>query len=170
MNIMLASIFLLAAWKWGDWRNWERYYSTYLFMLAIDFAAGNVTFHHTLWHFEPDFLTPNHSIINFLWTFTIYPATILLFLPYDSKKKLHGCLWIGSWAALYSLVETIISSIGLITYENGWSLLCSVLFDIVMFTILRIHFHRPGWAWLVSFALFIFVWIYFDFSIEHLKL
>lgn len=169
MYIILAISFLLAAWKWGDWRNWERYYSTYLFMLATDFLAGYVTFNHTLWKFQPCFLALNHTITEFWWTFTIYPATLLLYLPHFPKRKFNGLLWIGGWVALYSLIETSLASIGLMTYENGWSLSWSVIFDVVMFSVLRIHFHRPGWAWFVSFLFFIFVWIYFGFSINHLK-
>jgi hypothetical protein len=56
MHLALAFITLLSVWKWGDWRNWEKYHSTMMY-----FALGNVLYNflcanHFLWKLKPDFL------------------------------------------------------------------------------------------------------------------
>lgn len=31
---LLACLFILVCYKWGDWRNWKTYYPTILFLIA----------------------------------------------------------------------------------------------------------------------------------------
>lgn len=169
MYIMIASAFLLAAIKWGDWKNWERYYPTYLFMVAVHYVTSFVTFNHTLWHFHPGWLLPNHASVDLLWAFAIYPATLLLYLPYQPKKLSKLLLWVGFWVIVYSLIEQLLFLIGLMYYENGWSLPWSIVFNIVMFSSLSAHFHKPVRGLLLAILFAGFVWFYFGFSINQLK-
>jgi len=36
MNFVYGFLYLFAAWKWGDWKNWREYYPTILFFIIGD--------------------------------------------------------------------------------------------------------------------------------------
>ncbi|MBG9589795.1 hypothetical protein [Cytobacillus firmus] len=61
-----------------------------------------------------------------------YPVTILIYLyRFPGGKLIKKLLYI-------------------LKYDNGWSLKWSILFNAVMFTILRVHHKRPAAAWGLS--------------------
>lgn len=170
MHLFSWGIYFVAALLWGDWRNWQKYYPTYLFMLSLDFFAGIVTYNHTLWLFHSTFLLPNHTITDIFKNFIAYPGTVLLFLsryPNDSFRRATG--WIFIWITAYFLSEFIPYYFGGVTYQNGWFITWSIFHNIIMFPLLRLHHEKPSWAWGLGAVYFFFVWNYFDFNIQHFK-
>ncbi len=79
MHVATAIIVIIAVFIWGDWRNWQKYHTTMLY-----YAIGNLTYNfltanYFLWRFNADFI-PNHSLTEMLYTFIVFPGTILIFL------------------------------------------------------------------------------------------
>ena len=164
MRIVLACLFILAAYKWSDWRDWRKYYPTILFMICCSLFETVITYNHKLWillHIPSSIPVFN----NFFITFTIFPATMLLYLSHFPYKISHRIYYMLAWVLLYSLIEVGMGARGLVTYNNGWSLAWSALFNCVMFPILWVHhFIHPLLAWMISAVFFAIIWSHFGFS------
>ena len=170
MQIINWGIYAIAAYFWADWRKWDKYYPTYLFMLAANFFASIFMFNHTLWLFRPTFLLANHTLTEFYIAFIAYLGTVMLFLSrYPKQHLLWQTGWIFLWVGAYTLSELVPFYFGLVGYSNGWSLGWSIVHNLIMFSMIRLHYISPGWAWLFSVIYFLFVYNYFGFSIQYLK-
>ncbi|QYR22024.1 hypothetical protein KZ483_03065 [Paenibacillus sp. sptzw28] len=160
MHVALAIISLLAAWKWGDWRNWKRYHPAMMY-----FAMGNLMYHflcanHYLWRFKPDVLS-GHTITEIIYTFVTFPAVALIFLsryPRAFKKQLFHIL---QWIVLFAAAEWLLYISDRINYDNGWMFLWSLLFDITMFPMLRLFYQKELVAYSISIGLAImWIWLF----------
>jgi hypothetical protein len=146
-HVSVVIIALLICYKWGDWRHWEKYYSTILFFMIGDFIYL-VLFRKTmLWTYNTDIL--NHTLVNLLVLFTVYPATILLFIPYFPKHKhiVKKAGYILLWVALFGTAEYVSHSLGFFNYHNGWNCGWSIIFSAIMFPLQYLHYHKPLLAW-----------------------
>jgi hypothetical protein len=159
----------MSAFKWGDWRRWEKYYPTILFVICLDLFSSILMYEHPLWVFKESLFLPGHILTDFLITFFMFPSVILIFLANYPKKKLPQIRWILLWIFIFSLTEYIAIISGLATYRNGWNLVWSVLFNCVMFPTIIIHHRQPLWAWLAGILIGSFIIIHFGFSIHNLK-
>lgn len=168
MNFLYGALYIGAAWKWGDWKHWRRHYPTILF-----FIAGDLLYHyllydfHPVWKFEPLPSDANHGItgthISLMIMAVKYPCTVLIYLGnFPATQKLHQLLYIVLWTAIYGLNELLSLSFGGVEHYNGWNWYWSLLFNFVMFSILRIHHGSPPWAWLLSAIFIFFLWQTFD--------
>ncbi|MBM6616343.1 CBO0543 family protein [Bacillus suaedaesalsae] len=167
MNAIYALVWFVALWKWGDWKNWEKYYPTILF-----FFLGDLLYQYFLsdlypmWKYNPQGvdenigLTHTHVFISIM--LIKYPATILIYLSKFPSKRLKQLGWILLWLLIYLVNELGDRSLHLITYHNGWGFSWSILFNIVMFSLLKLHFHRPILTWLFSIVFIILLWNIFD--------
>lgn len=63
MRIIFGIVFILAAWKWSDWKNWKAYYPTYLFLTALSFISDFIMYNHSLWFYCPSPNFPNHTTV-----------------------------------------------------------------------------------------------------------
>jgi len=151
-RLSLLSVFLMAAWKWGDWRNWQKYYSSMLFVAFVDMSAAYIFYHHPLWIFGPDAFVHTETVVQFINTYLVLPATTLVYLSkFPSTGRGHQCAYIFMWVLIFGALEFIDHTIiGGISYGNGWSLRTSVFFDFAMFTTIRIHYTRPLLGWLAA--------------------
>jgi hypothetical protein len=167
MHIVYNLLYFLAAWRWGDWRNWQRYYSTILFLILCDLLHNFLAYSHALWIFQEGILPellPNHTTITLMYMLFSYPATILIYLKYFfrtdkwSKRVFHYILWV----LIYITAEFINLHFGLFSHHNGWSFLYSVLFVMMMFILFPIHYKNPLLAWVISFLIIILIVLNFD--------
>jgi len=149
MRLLVFIFFVLCAWRWGDWKNWKKYYSTILFFMLGSFYHIAVYHNYPLWRYEPlpplNFIS-NSTLIALSITFIVFPCTALIYLgnyPHGKKQYLYIAMWIG----LYTLIETVMFLQHGITYHNGWNLAWSIVFNMVLFSIIRVHFHRPWFGW-----------------------
>lgn len=159
MHLFIALWAMLSVWKWGDWRNWQKYHTTLMY-----FAMGNLLYNflcanYFLWKLKPDFF-PNHSLTEMVYTFITFPSTALLFLTHYPSEKGKQVVYYLKWIALYVGVEWILAGTDRIIYEHGWNLKWSVFFDCTMFPMLFLFHKRPllaygisavmciGWVWL----------------------
>jgi len=169
MRITWIIIFTLVAWKWSNWRNWREYYPTLLFMMLVSLATTVITYNHRLWIFLPIFFLSTHVLADLWIVFLFYPSTIFLYLSNYPQQRMHQVFYIFGWAIILGGVEATEMLLNLITYDYGWSLAWSVTFDVVMFTILRVHYLNPLLAWGLAATFFTFIWFHFGFFVEMLK-
>ncbi|WP_414714867.1 CBO0543 family protein [Sporomusa sp.] len=169
MRILLAFFFVLAAWKWANWRNWKEYYPTILFMFTISLLVDIITANHKLWLLTNDPFTTSYTANGVFATFTMFPAKVLLYLSNFPKKSSHKIYYILAWIIFFTLIELGAWHLDLFIYDHGWSLAWSLLFNCVMVPLLWIHHHNPLLAWALSAGFITFIWTHFGFYIELLK-
>jgi hypothetical protein len=173
MHIAILTLFILAALKWGDWKNWQKYYPTFLFFMVGDLLYQFLLTNKPMWMFHTSTLDkdllPNHTIIVLAKMVIRYAATIAIFLGNFPKQRVRQVLWILFWVIVYISVESFALTQGLISHHNNWTLMWSVYFDLAIFTILAVHHYRPGIAWVLSFLNVLFLWNAFGLTIDILK-
>ena len=170
MRLLIILSYVLAAWKWTDWKRWKEYYPTIVFMIAVNWAVAVLTYKHTLWKFSPSYLLNYHSVSNFVISMTVFPATVLLFLSrFPEGGLFKKGRYIAYWVAVYGFTELVTSSTGIIEYQNGWSFAWSVVLDCIMFPILWIHHKNPLLAWLLTLVAMMALWFMFGFSVSDFK-
>jgi hypothetical protein len=163
MHIIIILWSVFAAWRWGDWRNWTKYHPTLLFMpignLMYGLLVNDKDFY--LWRYQSDFLFSQETSDVF-YTIIVFPATVLLFLSNYPEGKASQILHILKYVALYCIVEWIGLKVGALKHSHGWTMPWSILFNIVTFTMLRIHHKKPIFAYIFSIAFSLFLLYYFQ--------
>lgn len=145
--ILIATASLLLCYQFGDWRNWQNYYSTILFFILSSVACTLLTYNHTLWLYQAAII--NHTFTDLFIAITVYPATVMLFLPHLPRKTTKLIAYIFMFVAIYTIGEYFAVKFGYFTYHNGWSILSSFIFNCLMFPILILHYKRPIYAWII---------------------
>jgi hypothetical protein len=162
LRTVLCLTLLLACWKWGDIKNWEKYYSTILYMIVNNLLYRFIIDgKYFLWKLENEHFVLNHTFSFLVQTFLIFPCIVILFLSHlpKSKKKLIIHLIIS--ATILVGIETVMYISGMITYHHGWNYLWSIAFNFIIVIMLWFHFLKPIPAWLVSFLFTAFFISYF---------
>jgi hypothetical protein len=169
MHLGIAATVVIVAWRWGDWKNWQKYYPTILYMITGNFLYNILTYHYPIWLYQKSILQ-NHTLTDIFNSFVIFPATILLFLPHFPHKGIIKKIgYILLWMIFYISGEWLLSKLGYFSYHNGWNLGWSVLFNIGMFTLLRVHYKKPLLAWGISVFIVLFLMIIFDVPINKMR-
>lgn len=171
LPIVIALLCLIAAWLFGDWRNWRTYYPTILFAICVDFFISLLIYNYPLWQFHQSAVTPNHTIADFFIAFTNLPCIVLVYL---SKYPFKSHLWkqvvyAAVWPAIFTGIESLFLLIKMLTYHNNWNFWWSIAVWVFMFIGLRLHFTKPLWAWLLCFAGAVFLILYFHIPISKMK-
>lgn len=152
-------LFVLAAIKWGDWRGWKKYYSTIQFFIIGDLFYNLIFHDYPLWRFEeiiPLFKYDTFIMLSFM--FLRYPATVFIYLGRFPKEKGKAIMWYLFWVLLYIGIEIIDLKIGLIKHYNSWNIWWSLVFDMLVFALLKIHLHKPLLAWGLGVLSSIVLW------------
>jgi len=170
-RICLFIGFLYAVWKWGNWKNWEKYYPTALFMMVVNLSANFLTYNHPFWNYSPDVLVNTQTTLELISCFVILPSTAFIYLSqFPSNSKINEYGYIVLWVLIYSGLEFMDHYlIKGIYYTNGWSWLSSTIFDFAIFSILRLHYLRPFWAWIVTILLAAAILMAFNFDPAKMK-
>jgi hypothetical protein len=163
IHIALTLWAVLAAIRWGDWKNFKRYYPTLLYIIACDFLYKIFALDkYHLWRLQADFVL-NHMATYFMYVLIIFPMTTFTFLstyPSHLKKQI---VHIMKWVFIFSIVEWIGWKFGRITYSHGWSIGWSAFFDVNMFIMMRIHYVNYLWAIPLSAVCTFFYLIFFNY-------
>jgi len=129
LSIIAISVFF--CYKWGDWRHWRKYYPTMQYFIMGDLIYC-ILFHNSLlWMYVTDVL--NHTLVNLMMMFTVYPSIVLLFLPYYPKGFIKETLYIIFWMLLVVTVEFVSYSLGQFSYHNHWNIGWSLVFSLLCF-------------------------------------
>lgn len=142
---------MAACWKWGDWRNWRRYYPTILYFIIGDLTAYILLYNKPLWIYEG--WPYNHFFPDLYCAVLVYPWMIILFLSHYPDKLKKQIPYILLWAVMFTAFECALNLLNLFSYENKWCIAYSAIFDLLMFPLLRLHFTRPLFVWPISMAL-----------------
>jgi hypothetical protein len=167
MFIFVIPIFIFICWKWGDWKNWRKYYPTILYIILIDFLNNFLTANYPLW--EYDRVLNHHTFNDILVAFTIYPCTVLIYLPYYPKKILKQAGYIAFWILIYTSIEIAANEIGTFSYHNGWNIWWTIGFNISMFIMLKLHYEKPLLIWPVSLVLMTMTYYIFKLPINTIR-
>jgi hypothetical protein len=171
MHLVYNGLFLLAAIRWGDWKNWSKYHSTILFLWYGDLLYNVLCRDYKMWEYNESIfagsLLSNHTIITLLIMFVAYPATVLIYLGKFPQKFYKIVLWIVLWVILFSFVEFInLRYLHLISHHNGWSIQWSIVFNLILFPMLYFHYRYPLLALLISFPIVLLLLVYFHVPIK----
>lgn len=168
MYILINLLYLISGYLWGDWRNWQKYYPTILFLILGDLLYNFLLYRKTMWFFH-DLILPNHTMITLLAMTVTYAATVLIYLGRFPTSWRNRFLWFFLWSGLYMVGEFVNHKLGFITYHNGWNIWWSVMFTGIIFAILPVHHKRPFLALLLSLVIIITLLLMFDVKISDMK-
>lgn len=144
----------------GGWRNWRKYHTTLMYWIICTLLYEVLTYTYPLWVYRPDILI-NHTITSLFVIFIIYPVALYLYLPYFPRKRmLFKVLYVMSWVIFASVMEWVYSDHFL--YRNGWNLKWSFVLNMLMFSMLKLHYHKP----LLTYSLSIITIIGFLFIFQ----
>jgi hypothetical protein len=147
-HILLAIASIFICYKFGDWRNWKNYYPTILFFILSNAVCILLNYNHPLWFYESKIL--NHTFCDLLVCITVYPSTIMIFIPNFPKKITKGIIHISYYVSIYTIIEFFGVKFGYFTYHNGWNIWCTIVFNYIMFLILYLHHKKPLYAWIIA--------------------
>lgn len=92
-----------AAWKWGDLKNWQKYYPTILFIMLVNMSASFLTYHHNLWNYTPDVLVKSGTMLEFFNCYIVLPLVALIYLSkFPSNNMPHQLGYIAFWVSIFS--------------------------------------------------------------------
>ncbi|MBT2642902.1 hypothetical protein J7I80_11750 [Bacillus sp. ISL-41] len=168
--LVVIIVYIIFAKKFVNWKRWKEYYSTIQFYIICNLLYNFLFYQHTLWRYKAvtvDWL--NHTLIEISFTFFIVPVVLMMYLEYFPKKKLRGFLYVLIWVAYFSAIEYLFEAKGLFVYENGWNAWWSVLFNIITFTLIRIHYKNTLAALLVSAPIIVILLLFFHPALHDMK-
>ena len=139
--IFLSVSSIVICYKLGDWRNWKKYYSTILFFTLTSVIFTVLTYNHPLWSYKS--VVINHTFTDLFMCITIYPSTIMMFIPHLPSKTTKKALHVSIYVTLYTIAEFIAKNLGYFTHYNGWNIWCSLIFNYIMFSVLILHYKNP---------------------------
>jgi len=150
IRLGVFSVWLFLVYKWGDWKNWKRYYPTILFFIIGNMIYDSLTYNYPLW----EVTSPKHKVtLSTLFTeLLIWPLMILFFLSKITKLTswLKKGLFLLLWIAIVSTIELLINMRGLIAYHNGWTIWSSVFSNFFIYPLVFLHHKYPLWALLLT--------------------
>lgn len=161
MHIAVSILTIIASMKWGKWENWREYHPSMLFIAAGGLLYEYIVQENTLWKFHPDIFY-GHEMVVMVYAVLTMPISIFLFLSHFPEKWVLRVIYIVVWSVIYISVEWVLLVFERISYQNGWSLLFSFLFDLVMFSVIALHHAKPIPSYIISVFIIIFLIKYFD--------
>lgn len=150
MHVAILAFTIFAAWLWGDWRNWQKYHTTMLYAAAANLLYNFIYHDHLLWQMKPVLLFGSHNIGEVLYTFAIFPLSVLILLTDYPKRARLQILRIIKFIAIYMVLEWIAQIYGFIIYKNGWNMWWSLAWNCMMFPMWVLHHKKPLAAYAVS--------------------
>jgi hypothetical protein len=153
MHIAIAVFIIFVVWHRGIWRDWKQYHATMLFFGFMDLAYNSICKENNyfLWRINLDVFSSRITLSG-LYVFVIYPFTVLLFLNKLPRGINKQIIHVAKWVVIYTFVEWIGGIFNRIEYFNGWSLLHSFVFNIILFSGLMLHYKRPFTAYVIFLA------------------
>jgi hypothetical protein len=164
MRLTLWMLFILAAWKWGDWRNWRKYEGAIYYTIVFSFVYTILCAEYPMWKFEKDPSLPflsNHSLVSVAFGFIVFPSTILIYLGRFPKGFWKGVAWVAFFIVLMSAIEAAMAWAGRQTFHNGWTMWSSVWFNCVMYPFIWLYHSKPLLTLFLSFFITILLcWLF----------
>ncbi|EPZ50905.1 MULTISPECIES: CBO0543 family protein [Alicyclobacillus] len=153
-------IWMIAAWKWVDWRQWRKYQATILYFLLGDIAYCYITRDYPLWRHVPVPTFTSETGAE-LAPLVVYASTLLIYLTRFPRGRWKAVAWTALFVGMYVVAETVLHYIGVMQYDHGWRWLYSVLFSAMMIPMMRLHSQHPLICYLLSAPIPVFLIIVF---------
>lgn len=167
--LLYSFLWIAAAFKFGD-RDWQKYYPTILYAALGNALYDLICYQYPLWKMEPNGL-PVSMIPILLLILIGMPLSTWIYLskyPFE-KGVILQAFYIGIYVGLFVLLEYLSVLGGAITYHHNWNLAWSTLFSIIMFVMLRLHYHRPLLALLLSSVFAFILCMIFNVTLDKMK-
>ncbi|WP_051529960.1 CBO0543 family protein [Anoxybacteroides tepidamans] len=171
MRLTVWILLILAAWKWGDWRNWRKYEGAIYYTIVFSLIYTILCADYPMWKFEKDPSLPflfNHSLVSIAFGFIVFPSVILVYLGRFPKKFWNGVAWTALFITILSGIEALMTWKGRQTFHNGWTMWTSVVFNCIMYPFIRLYQSMPLLTLLLSFLITIMLCIIFRVPIHQL--
>ncbi|MDQ0188207.1 hypothetical protein JI721_14820 [Alicyclobacillus cycloheptanicus] len=156
MHIVIAICALLLAWQRGDWRHIAAYHKTILYVAVATLLYEFITRDYAMWDFQPDRLLPTHTLTDLLYVFISQPCAVLVYLSNYPRQPMQQAIHMLKWIAIFLALEWVELRMGRIRYAHGWDIGWSLLFDCIMFPMIRLHHRKPQWAYPLSVVIVVF--------------
>ncbi|WP_421384905.1 CBO0543 family protein [Bacillus salacetis] len=174
MSIIILILYIVAGVKYGEWSKFNEYYSTILFFIIGDLLSQFLLYDHSLWMFHPmDKLDRlfylNHTSIALLKMAIQYTVTVAIFIGRLPEGVGKQALMVLFWTVIYGLNEYLTHLLGGLSYHKGWNFGWDIVFNIMMLTMLIIHYKKPILAWILTVPIIVTLWFIFDIPLEVLK-
>ncbi|MFB9331152.1 CBO0543 family protein [Paenibacillus aurantiacus] len=136
-------------WRYRTYRRWRDFQPTLLYVAACDLLYQCLCSHYLLWTYVPKWPIQHQLLTNYMYTFVFLPATALMFIfHYPAEGRLSvKLLYMLKWYAAFVLGEGFYVSTTHMAYGHGWTLWWSMLFNVMMFSLMLLHHNRPLWAY-----------------------
>ena len=165
--IIISILFAGLCYKFANWENWYIYYPTITFYIIVSLTSHIVTYNISLWSIPV--LIGNDSLSEYYIVCFIFPSIILLFLSNYPKQPFKKIAYLFSFVFILSLIEYVSYLGKYIFYGHGWTIGWSILLYIGMFMMIRLHYKKPLFAWLLFFPIVVAGMLYFNISLNDLK-
>ncbi|SET57034.1 hypothetical protein SAMN05216389_11529 [Oceanobacillus limi] len=167
--IIVVVVYIIFSILFVDWKQWKSYYPTVQYFILCNLLYNFVFYNHTLWKYEAITVSwLNHTLIDITFTFIIVPVVIMIYLRYYPTGR-KQFLYMAIWIAYFTVIEYLFYRKGLFIYENGWNPFWSCIFNIILFTFVKIHYKNALLAIILSIPTIIILLLFFHPSISELK-
>ncbi|KGX91829.1 CBO0543 family protein [Pontibacillus marinus] len=168
--LMVVLVWIIFAFIFLDKETIQQTYSTVQYFMIYNLVYNFLYYNHTLWEYQA-ITTPilNHTFIELTFTFIILPVGIMLYLKYFPKSKIHQAFYICYWVLFYTFIEFLFYSMGMFRYDNGWGILQTLWFNVLMFSMIRLHYLKPFLTFMLSIVITIILIQFFPIPLEKLK-
>ncbi|MGD6801268.1 CBO0543 family protein [Rossellomorea aquimaris] len=163
MHIVLTFTLLLFAFLKGNWREWEKYHLTIFYVIICNLLYNHIAQKKLLWEYYPDFYPKSHILVDILYSFINLPAITLLFLTFYpfTASLLVKVRFIAIWSGASFIIEYPFYKFERLLLQNGYEYWMDILFYIVMYSMIRLHFSRPFLTYLLSAIITIMmIWLF----------
>lgn len=162
MHCILVILAIILSYFKGDWKNWEKYYATMLYISVSSFIYEFISHSHFhLWELERGLL--NLMGVHLMHNIVINPLIGFVFLSNFPNKSKDIIFYYAKWIVLFWTVEWIASRLSIISYHNGWNIWWSFVFVIIMFPMIRLHYLHKLRALILSVIIATIYLFLFDF-------
>ncbi|WP_139490213.1 CBO0543 family protein [Brevibacillus dissolubilis] len=166
---IISLVWLGITWRSGAWREWRSFYSTILYYIIGDLLYNFVYYQHPLWTYGSSMPVPSHTWTNLWYTFFIVPLHLLNFLYFFPKSRGKAILYILAWASFYFALESLFKSLGYFYHAHGWNVGWSFAFNLMLFSMVRLHFVNPLLAWGIQAVIMLLFWSVFPVPRAYIK-
>ncbi|MDP4552924.1 CBO0543 family protein [Alkalihalobacillus macyae] len=163
MNLILITLLLLVSLRKGDWKNWELYYPTMLYVSLSSFVYEFISHSHFhLWELQEDHLF-NLMNVHFVHNLIINPLVAFLYLSNYPRSLFKKFYYTVIWIIMFGLIEWLGKWMEVITYHNDWSIGWSLFFLTIMFPMILLHHTHKLVAIILSFIFATLYLLIFDY-------
>jgi hypothetical protein len=167
--LVVVIVYLIIGYFYVNWKRWREFYPTVQFYIICNLLYNFIFFNHTLWAYKPKSPWLNHTIIDLTFSFMIMPIVIMMYLQYFPANTKRRVVYLSAWVAFFTIIEFIFQKKEFFIYDNDWGVYNSVYFNIIMFSILIIHYKRPIVSILIAIPIVVILLFFHHPSFADLK-